>query len=346
MKRNDELLLAAIQRQSREVLREAIGRDASDVILLDFPRHKNAGDALIYSGERSHLASLGLNRTYTVDIGRYDLARLRRAPSDSVVLFHGGGNLGDVWPEYQEFREAVIPALHGRKIVVLAQSTMFTDPEKAKRANRAFANHGEVTVLLRDHASMERAETYLPDVRTVFCPDMAFGNDPMNRIGDARHRVLFLSRTDKEKADEISEQSRDSAPVRTTDWESGMSGIDQLKWGALKIPGIVHKRVPATRTHLDGHLAKSLESMCDLNLHSARKIISQGSVLVTDRLHAHVFALLMDIPHVVLDNNYGKISSVFDAYSGQFSTANMADSIEGGLAKADGLYGTLLESAA
>jgi pyruvyl transferase EpsO len=30
-------------------------------------------------------------------------------------------------------------------------------------------------------------------------------------------------------------------------------------------------------------------------------------VVVTDRLHGHILALLLGIPHVVLDNSYGKL---------------------------------------
>src|SRR3546814_16383188 len=38
-------------------------------------------------------------------------------------------------------------------------------------------------------------------------------------------------------------------------------------------------------------------------------MLSQGRVIVTDRLHAHILSLLLDIPQVVLDNMYGKVSA-------------------------------------
>src|SRR3546814_16823778 len=44
-------------------------------------------------------------------------------------------------------------------------------------------------------------------------------------------------------------------------------------------------------------------------------MLSQGRVIVTDRLHAHILSLLFDIPQVVLDNMYGKVSSFAEQWT-------------------------------
>ena len=43
--------------------------------------------------------------------------------------------------------------------------------------------------------------------------------------------------------------------------------------------------------------------------------LSRGKIVVTDRLHAHILCILLDIPHVVLDNSYGKITTFIDAWT-------------------------------
>src|SRR3546814_1476442 len=58
-------------------------------------------------------------------------------------------------------------------------------------------------------------------------------------------------------------------------------------------------------------------------------MLSQGRVIVTDRLHAHILSLLLDIPPVVLDNMYGKVS-VFAAqwtepYCGFYRASSQAE---------------------
>ena len=40
--------------------------------------------------------------------------------------------------------------------------------------------------------------------------------------------------------------------------------------------------------------------------------------MVTDRLHAHILSLLLDIPHVVLDNSYGKVGGFVDAWTADY----------------------------
>ena len=37
-------------------------------------------------------------------------------------------------------------------------------------------------------------------------------------------------------------------------------------------------------------------------------LLNKGRVIVTDRLHSSIFALLMHKPHVIIDQSYGKIT--------------------------------------
>jgi pyruvyl transferase EpsO len=43
--------------------------------------------------------------------------------------------------------------------------------------------------------------------------------------------------------------------------------------------------------------------------------LSAGRVVVTDRLHGHILSLLLGIPHVVLDNSYGKLHQFVAAWT-------------------------------
>ena len=53
-------------------------------------------------------------------------------------------------------------------------------------------------------------------------------------------------------------------------------------------------------------------------------VYRDASVALVDRLHAHVLAGLLGIEHVVLDNSYGKVGAVHDAYTHGFRTAHFA----------------------
>src|SRR3546814_13361207 len=47
-------------------------------------------------------------------------------------------------------------------------------------------------------------------------------------------------------------------------------------------------------------------------------MLSTGERVVTDRLHAHILSLLLDIPHVLLDNSYGKVAGFADQWTGDY----------------------------
>lgn len=46
---------------------------------------------------------------------------------------------------------------------------------------------------------------------------------------------------------------------------------------------------------------------------------------MTDRLHGHVLALLIDYPHMVLDNAYGKISAFYRTWTRASDGAVLCD---------------------
>lgn len=48
---------------------------------------------------------------------------------------------------------------------------------------------------------------------------------------------------------------------------------------------------------------------------TAIKLLSKGSVVLTDRLHGHILSILIVKPHVIVDNSYGKISDFYQAWT-------------------------------
>nr|WP_267951840.1 polysaccharide pyruvyl transferase family protein [Rhodococcus sp. MS16] len=308
---------------SRAILSEEIG--SQTVSLLDVPTHKNVGDTMIWQGERTYLAQLGKKVGYETDIARFSAAALEKFAPESPILLHGGGNFGDMWPEFQNFREMIIQSYPGQRIVQLPQTIQFSTLEKAARANEIFGAHKDFVLLLRDQRSVDYARNYLPSVRIRFCPDMALGLDvPVPRYrGTEDQRILALGRTDHERAHNISVLVND-----TCDWN--ISGASNFRWKISRIPGSIARRYKSDRVSIGLYrlISAGNDQMRSTNISSGIHLITRGSILITDRLHAHVLAGLLGIPHIVLDNNYGKISSIYHEYSGKFETAHFAKDID------------------
>lgn len=333
----DATRLSTIRATTAATVRQAIG-DVSEVALLDAPNQRNVGDSLIWAGELAYLKRLGVRIAYASDTRSFDEKRFRRAHPSGVVLLHGGGNFGDLWPSHQEHRESLTRALPDYRFVQLSQSIFFGSEERAAKADRIIGAHPDFQLLTRDRLSLARAERQLPSIRSAYCPDMALGwdSDLAGEEAVPREEILVIAREDKEQASglhRVGENWIAGLKTRVTDWTSYRE--DPLDWRvARSLATLNHKAIAARRklglplpTLSSKRMLQTLSSINAINVWGATKLYSSARVVVVDRLHAHILALLLGIDHVVLDNNYRKLGSVFDEYTGAFTTANYATSV-------------------
>lgn len=308
----------------RSVLRERVDVELSAVLppgtpvaLIGFPNHSNPGDAAIWVGELAWLRRRGHRIDYVCDWLGYDPRALERHAPDAVLLLHGGGNLGDLWPAHQVLREQIITAFPHRRIVQLPQTLAFRDPARLERARRVFDAHGDLHLLLRDHRSLEQARAaFACDSR--LCPDAALALGPLARLGTPVTDVLWMARTDAEAAGSTS-TTPDGA--RRVDWLSEQSG--DLGWTDAEARqrfvsrggGRLLKRAGAALAPAAPALWRLYDRQAIGRLQYGRRLLCTGRTVVTDRLHGHILCVLMDIPHVALDNSYGKNRSFHEAWT-------------------------------
>ena len=335
---NDEAHLREVRSRTLATLREALG-DARDVAILDAPNQRNVGDSLIWEGELAYLKSLGVNLRYVADLKGYDARDVRSAlPAGGVILLHGGGNFGDLWQGHQMHRERIVRELPDYRIVQLSQSIFFSSESRAEQAHDLLRKHPDFHVLIRDELSMERARQMLPDLRVTYCPDMALGFSPTVSSGAAApdRSVLVIARADKEAASGLAAVAPDwlgERDVQVTDW--GRHAADARRWKNARAVARLHHLLIVARRRLRitpvlprRVTERAIRTINQVNVQSAVDLYAGAPLIVVDRLHAHVLAALLGIPHVALDNNYRKIGSVFDEYTGRFSTAHYAHSID------------------
>lgn len=313
--------LAELQAQTREVLSACL-TSGTGVSLIDFPRHQNAGDSLIWLGERAHLAALGIPVDFTADLHDFDPAELRRRSSGPVLL-HGGGNFGDRWERFQLFRESVVEAFPDRLIVQMPQSMEYASADALARTQRVYERHERLVLLLRDHAAVARAREAFPTAMVHFCPDAALGVGALPRLGTPGDDVLLLARRD-------SEALHDSAAFPSSwvrrDW--GLTGWSSRWWRTLRWPEDAAVRTPVGRDLLRPAISRGFEAQARLNVRVAQRLLSGARVVVTDRLHAMVLAALIGVPVVALDNSYGKVSRIYEDYAHRLPGVQFAASVD------------------
>lgn len=314
--------LVEIRSTMRETLKRLIA--GRPVAYLDLPTHMNVGDSMIWLGTRHNLESIGARVVLEADIDSFRDADLKATPTDTVILMHGGGNYGDVWPRFQEFREYIAREFHDHRIVQLPQTVFFRGQQGYRRAADIFGSHPDYTLMVRDDASFKRVAECIPALNSVRVPDFALGIEARPLRPIVGRPPLLLARGDQESSKLIDSVRPHLSQFDEADW--GDSWMQRTRWSVGRLPLVLSAKIPASHKFMRPLFTRSMRSILQTNIHAANDLIGGRPFLVTDRLHAHVYAGLNNIPHIVLDNNYGKISSVFDSYTHQFPTATLVRS--------------------
>lgn len=145
--------------------------------------------------------------------------------------------------------------------------------------------------------------------------------------------VLAIARADMEASSNLAEVDStwlNGASFMKTDWWP--SGKFSLPWRTARLATLVYRYYVKARKRLqwlpagwvDRLGARFIKKINAVNVACATDLYGTARVVVVDRLHAHVLAALLSVPHVVMDNNYRKVSAIYDEYSGAFSTAHYA----------------------
>ena len=286
--------------------------------LLDFPDYSNIGDSLIWLGELAYFDRHVAKRAgYVSTTSGFDPDRLKAALPEGPVYLSGGGNFGDIWPRFQAFRLHVLSSLKGRRVVQLPQTILFRDDANIAATRAAIDAHGDFALMVRDQRSYDFATREL-GCEVVLAPDMAFCMGPLAAPPPSRD-ATYLVRTDQEAA-------AGRGAVRPP------AGID-----ALVTDWIIEGHDPSFRERLVGALKRRLDRRPEETRFRARAeaerargmvMLGAGRGVVTDRLHAHILALLLGRPHVVVDNSYGKIGGVMDAWTGDDPLVHRAADFE------------------
>lgn len=325
----------------RQRLRRTVDRTLGEVLpqggpcaLLDFPAYSNVGDSLIWLGQQAALRRHGMRIAYASDHRAFDAARLRRRLPHGPILLSGGGNFGELWPARQKFRERILEEFRDRHVVQLPQSLCYRHDEHSQRTRRLVEAHPRFTVLVRDEPSLTLARNRLgADAR--LCPDMIFATDWLPQRPPVTEKVVWLARTDHEAA------VRTPGPT-----VSGISPVDWVRKDRALVTYAMRRLTrwvsakPPLADHLHRLLEATFEPAATRRAEFGVQLLGKGRVVVTDRLHGFLLSLLLGIPHVVLDNSYGKVTAHHRCWTRDSSLTHVAENVDQALALARDLAGS------
>jgi pyruvyl transferase EpsO len=289
-----------------DMLVDLIGRGPFHYV--DIPLHGNVGDMLIMHGTLAFFRKKNLEPKLIAPFFAYDPRWIE--PGD-VVVFHGGGNFGDLYPYYQDLRETVVRTCKENRIVVLPQSLHFSSAENMARSAKIFRTHDNVHICARDRESFAMAKEFSDHVYLL--PDMAHQLYPMNagKAGQVQG-TLRISRVDDERGSKVALPNVDVNCV--TDWPEL---VGKREWNINQFQramGFSFRRGmgrPVNRILAPLWIAYSERLTAD-----AARLFARHETVITDRLHGHILACLLRKENTVIDNSYGKNSRYVHAWTG------------------------------
>jgi len=285
----------------------------SSCVLIDFPHHGNVGDSAIWLGEIAYLKSRKCKIKYICDWNNYNQAALKSAVGNNLILLHGGGNFGDLYPTHQRLKEKVISNFPDNRIVQLPQSIHFADEVKLAKSQACLSLHKDFHFVVRDTTSLKLAQQYY-DNPTYLCPDMALMLDLKPLKSHLKtSEVVILSRTDEEKSAHLRAGTGTQLNSVVMDWLEEPESKHQwlydwshrrLGWGSSKIPPFILNKLALMAAN----------AMARERLARGLGLLGQGNVVITDRLHAIILSWLGGTPVFFVDNNYNKLSNFINTW--------------------------------
>ena len=275
-------------------------------IYIDYPVHANVGDLLIQEGDERffELQDITPERRYSVHL--IFRRKLPVFPKGRTLIFHGGGNFGDLhWP-FQGLRERIIKENPSHKIVILPQTLHFSTNDSLARSSRILRAHENLHIFCRDRRSHELALQHFSP-HSYLVPDMAHFLYPISRTAPCENKELILLRRDKEASTTQNARYNLAASV---DWDTLVPKSDYFL-----IRGFAALHKLAAYGQASPSLYHAWRRVQQRVLRRVVAEFSRYSHVTSSRLHAHILSTLMEIPNTLIDNSYGKNSTYFAAWT-------------------------------
>lgn len=283
-------------------------RQRKKAIMLATAEHQNIGDSAITLAEQQLLSSQ-FPDYYQVEISTYEFARkeayLHAIVNPQDILFlNGGGNIGDVYPEEEQFHQTIVEQFPNNRIVVFPQTISFRhlDGKTLRDSQRAYNGHRDLTMYLRGRESLEFARTYFPNVKSVLMPD-----------------VVHLLQT---------EYTFPRSGALMCIREDGESSLDEAQREMLC--SLVKKMFQNVEHTTNIHPEDVTRDIRGLVVRQELMRFAKHQVVITDRLHGMIFSVITGTPCVVLSSFNQKIREYYEAFlKGTDGVVFLGDNLSG-----------------
>lgn len=325
-------------------------QNVTHIAFIDFPDHNNAGDAAIGLGELLILEALGIEIRYMCSTWaefnntEMDASLADINPENTAIALHGGGNMGNIWRDSQDFRVWVVQDNLGRKIRSFPQTYEFFEPTESEpnpflaETQSVYSRHPDLELAGRDTESFNQIVAKFPSNHVKLLPDAAvmIGSSPLSLATPRQmrfHEPIGSSKSSvsnfKWPAFDLVPQSpvKDAIILGRNDFEGGQDhrgvnwksslhpfDVELVDWSDNFDSSKLWPK-PFYSENNDGSFQKYWRDVARLRVEHAMEQLLSGRYVITDRLHAHIMSTLLGIGHIVIEEtDLRKVQRVHDTW--------------------------------
>jgi exopolysaccharide biosynthesis predicted pyruvyltransferase EpsI len=216
-------------------------------------------------------------------------------------------------------RRRVLRDFPERRVVIMPQS-IWVHGVEAERTAAEYGRHEQLTLLVRDQASLAAAREQL-GIDATLCPDAAFGLDrPTPGLG--QQGILLLLRVDGGAVDDT------PADIRSVDWPPER-GVDYVRRATMRVAS----RASIASAAAGRFSAANYLTAAQHRTEAALRLLDGRQLVCTDRLHGCILGILAETPLVLVPEKTGKLRSFHQTWLTEYSGTTMAKDLNDALAQ-------------
>lgn len=215
---------------------------------------------------------------------------MSKVQNTDIITFVGGGNMGDMYPLYENIRQLIVSICPHNRILQFPLTTDFSSTRQGrlmqKYAKKIYGNHENITILAREDKS-EKFLSKLFGKKINIAPDIVMTLDCLDFATTNRNGVAVCMRQDKEKA------------MTEADVSSIQEVLKEI-FSQIDYTDTVIDDISVTLTNKEKHLEAFLRNL------------AKKQLLITDRLHGMIFAYITGTPAIAFSNSNQKVKFCYE----------------------------------
>lgn len=264
------------------------------VLLIGVPHHSNLGDHAIAKAEKQFIKQYFPDYVYT-EIAEENVHKCidkikGHITNDDIIMLHGGGNLENQYLFIETGRRKIVQEFDQNLIIGFPQTIFFTNTKEGKKefelSKMLYGNHKNMVFMAREEKSYEIMKENLKNNKIYLTPDIvAILNESLDDNLYERDGAMIILRNDSETKVDMEVNKRIEEYLKQE--YSKIERTDTAQGGVI----------------LGHNSEKELNEMFT----KYKKI----ELVVTDRLHGMIFAVITGTPCIALDNYNHKIKETY-----------------------------------